>query len=88
MLRSKDFNKWWFPQDFMRSGADLFVGYEASARLSEVASLYPEMIESRREGKYVVRRMRIENLNNFIATLPKELRDMFDNEYFGQRRLI
>ena len=43
-------DKWWLPQDFMRGGP-YFVGYEASARLSELAADYPEMIETKQEDR-------------------------------------
>jgi len=53
-----DPTRWWLPQDFMRPElGELFVGYEASARLSELAKLYPEKIESKRQGKYMARRL-------------------------------
>ena len=39
-------DKWWLPQDFMR-GDQYFVGYEAPARLSELAADYPDMIETK-----------------------------------------
>ena len=53
-----DPTRWWLPQDFMKNElGDLFVGYEASARLSELAKLYPNMIESKRQGKYMARRL-------------------------------
>ena len=66
---------WWYPQDFMKPDlGDLFVGYEASARLSELAKDYPEMIDSKRDGKYKVRRLRFENSENFKHLLPETLR--------------
>lgn len=70
---------WFLPQDFMRSDlGELFVGYEASARLSELGKDYPDMIESRRNGKYVTRRLKIENLQAFYSFIPDELRAIFD----------
>lgn len=52
--------EWWKPQDFMQDDK-WFVGYEASARLSELAKMYPEMIESKQDGKYKARRLKLEN---------------------------
>lgn len=70
---------WFLPQDFMQSQlGDKFVGYEASARLSELASKYPEMIESRRNGKYIARRLKVENFYVFSRTIPDELAQIFD----------
>ena len=49
--------KWFYPMDFMRpDSGQYFVGYEASARLSELAKKYPDNIESERDGKYIKRR--------------------------------
>lgn len=68
-------DKWFFPYDFMRDDmGDLFVGYEASARLSELAHDYPEMVESQRDGKYIKRRLRMELIADWMSLLPKDLR--------------
>jgi hypothetical protein len=76
MVREKDSNKkWFYPPDFM--GGDLgilFVGYEASARLSELAKDYPDMIESERKGKYFYRRIKWENKADWIDSLPTNLK--------------
>lgn len=65
-MRSNPQKIWWLPQDFMQySMGELFVGYEASARLSELAKLYPKFIESQRQGKYMARRFCFENVNLF-----------------------
>lgn len=70
--------KWWLPHDFMHERLGyLFVGYEASARLSELAHDYPYMIESKTEGKYKARRIRFENIGQWFPDLPKELRYIF-----------
>lgn len=47
--------RWFLPQDFMRQAA-WFVGYEASARLSEIAKEFPKNVESKREGRQMARR--------------------------------
>lgn len=74
--------KWWFPYDFMKPElGDNFVGYEASARLSELATNYPDMVESERDGKYIKRRIRFETGKDWFWTLPKELRAVIKNEY-------
>lgn len=52
-----DPERWWLPQDFMDGSlGKLFVGYEASARLSELAKL--GKLESRRAGKFMARRLK------------------------------
>ena len=74
MCRFPD-KKWWFPYDFMKQEqGDLFVGYEASARLSELGSQYPEMIETQQAGKYKKRRLCFEGMDQWLPMLPKDLR--------------
>lgn len=52
-----DPTRWWLPQDFMRPElGDNFVGYEASARLSELAK--EGKLDSQRQGKYMARRLK------------------------------
>lgn len=47
---------WFRPADFMQPElGELFVGYEASARLSELAKQFPRAINSRQSGKYIER---------------------------------
>ena len=50
-------DRWWLPQDFMQGG-QYFVGYEASARLSELAKA--GLVESKRQGKYMARKLIVE----------------------------
>ena len=78
MARARTDKVWFLPQDFMNPDlGDLFVGYEASARLSELGSQYPEMIESVREGKYIKRAVRWNNINNWWDTIPDSLKKIF-----------
>ena len=81
--------EWWYPHDFMKNlPPELFVGYEASARLSELAREYPSMILSEKRGRFIVRRLDWENTDQFYNRLPKELSDIFDAEHYKQTRLI
>lgn len=74
--------KWWKPQDIMKTGqGELFVGYEASARLSELASDYPEMVESKREGKFYLRRMRFETGREWFPGIPKNFQNIIRRYY-------
>ncbi len=78
MLERKERQEWFYPPDFMASNlGDLFVGYEASARLSELAKEYPDMIESRPREKYKERRIRYEAINAWWEKLTPEIRDLF-----------
>ena len=42
--------KFWSAKDFMQG--DYFVGYEASARMSELLKLYPNALTSAKNGRY------------------------------------
>lgn len=79
--------KWHLPADFMQSNlGELFVGYEASARFSELAKLYPDAIESRPEGKYIQRRLRTERVNHWYHLLTRDLQKIVEAKfnYYGQ----
>lgn len=58
---------WWFAHEFMGNhdikGNKFFIGYECSARLSQLAQ-NTDLIESRRIGRFKVRRYRFENITN------------------------
>lgn len=64
MIKNHKTQQWFYPPDFMQPAMSFtsahYVGYEASARLSELAAEYPDLFESRRRGKYVERRLRLE----------------------------
>ncbi len=65
------------PQELM-DDPRLFVGYEATARISEVVADYPTLVEAKREGKYRLVRFRFENLKNpeTLAALSKRIRQV------------
>ncbi len=72
-------DKWWLPHEFMRG--DYFVGYEASARLSELAADYPEMIETKQDGKYKARRIKTDAVDFWLPQLPRDLREAIETEF-------
>lgn len=66
---------WFLPHHFMQPEVGAyFVGYEASARLSELAKEYPHLIESQRDGKYIKRRLKMDQLLPKLHLLSKDLR--------------
>ena len=73
-------DKWWYPYEFMRGGP-YFVGYEASARLSELAKDYPEMIETKQEGRYRLCRIKTEDVDTWLPRLPRYLQDAIKEEF-------
>lgn len=79
MAFNREKRNWFYPPDFMREGlGDYFVGYEASARLSELASKYPDMIESEKRGKYIYRRIRWEDYDRWIHKIPPNLKSIIE----------
>lgn len=72
---------WWLPPDFMRNDPEFFVGYEASARLSELQSDYPNAFESQKEGKYLARRMLFDTMDEWLPKMPKNLQEMVKRYY-------
>lgn len=59
LMHRQPVGTWFIPPDFMRPDlGDLFVGYEASARLSELAKNRPDLIWTKRQGKYLARCLR------------------------------
>ena len=67
--------KWWYAKDFMQPDlGECFVGYEATARLSELAQEYPLMIESQKDGRFMKRRFRFEAVHEFYDDLPDRMK--------------
>lgn len=84
MMCKNDTKMWWLPTDFMRSEAgEFFVGYEASARLSELQRENPQMFESRRAGKYMERRICFDTGREWHNTISKDLQLMIKRYYKG-----
>lgn len=75
MIRRYGKQTYFYAYDFMppRMSMDdeCFVGYEASARMSELARDYPDLIESGKDGKYRTLRFRFENVGVALTKLPE-----------------
>lgn len=64
MLHTPD--RWWKASDFMRHDiGEYFVGYEASARLSELAADYP-WIETKKDGRFKLRKLNQDLLRTWL----------------------
>ena len=75
---------WWKSYDLLNAtdgNNDLFIGYEVTARFSELASTYPDMFENKREGKYIIRRMRFETGRDWWHNLPKDMQQLISKYY-------
>jgi len=77
---------YWLPSDFMKPEliGDLFIGYEASARLSELRSNHPEVFRGLRDGKYIATSLNWEFIRNgnYKMFLPAELRQIINPSLF------
>lgn len=68
---------WYTPSIFMKPELGrYFVGYEAGARLSELAKKYPLMIETKQDGKYKARRINFKNRYEWFNDLPADLQNI------------
>lgn len=67
--------EWWYAKDIINLGeGDYYVGYEATARMSELVRKFPDMFESQGDGKYIKRRVRWEYMEQWFNDLPTEYR--------------
>ncbi len=69
--------EWWHAEELMSHG-DIFVGYKAQARISELALQYPDLIErqpSSKGNRQHMYRLRLDNHEVFLPKLPQDLRD-------------
>lgn len=62
--------EWWYASDFQKS--PYFVGYEASARMSDIIREYPSLVDVGRDGRYRILRIRWENVEENGWHIPKE----------------
>lgn len=75
-IMATDCTRWWHAEELIGYGKH-FVGYEAAARVTELAKWYPDMIASMPSSKHPrqkVRRFRAENSQTFLPLLPDKLR--------------
>ena len=76
MANNRD-REWWFVKDIINAGEgtdNWYVGYEASARMAELAKKFPDMFETRDDGKYKKRRVRWEAMSEWFEELPVSYR--------------
>lgn len=74
--------KWWLASDFMKSDlGELFVGYEATARLAELVGENPDMFETERQGRFRAVRMRFETGKEWYEKVNPKLQRMIKLYY-------
>lgn len=50
MYKNKDIKKVWYGKDFQKE--PYFIGYEATARMSDLIRMYPEIFIVRKDGRF------------------------------------
>lgn len=66
--------QWFKGSDFI--ARDVFIGYKAPARFCELAKDYPEIIESRMNGRFREARIIFKDLYEKSQQLPSSLRNL------------
>jgi hypothetical protein len=73
MIRRQGEVEWFHAYDFMPPHLAMsdpcFVGYEATARISELAGDYPAIIETGKDGKYRTIRFKFEVIDDALEAL-------------------
>lgn len=84
---ARDPERWFYAPDFQRPGMPEqdFVGYEASARMSDIMHQYPGLVDVKKEGKY--RYLRLKAPAEW-RNVPNNIRDLIEFEQTGQARLL
>jgi hypothetical protein len=78
--------QWWLASDFMKQElGELFVGYEATARLAELIGDNPEMFETERQGRFRAVRMRFETGKEWYSNIAPKLQRMVKLYYKGNQ---
>lgn len=62
--------EWWYASDFQK--APYFVGYEASARMSDIVREYPSLVDVDKDGRFRILRIRWGNVEENGWHIPKE----------------
>lgn len=74
-LQARDVGRLFLGSDIMNAtaGTPDFIGYKAPTRFCELCVEYPDLIETKMIGRFRAGRIRFENSEIFLKTLPKDL---------------
>ena len=72
--------KWYATYDFVGNTNGTFLSHRGPARISELASKYPEMIQTDATEKVYKYRFKFDNSYLFLQILPKDLADFVREE--------
>lgn len=74
--------EWWIASDFMKEGmGELFVGYEATARIAELIGDNPDMFETKRIERFRGFRIKFETGKEWYKTINPKLQLMVKRYY-------
>src|SRR5690348_16395794 len=84
MIMMKGKQEWFYAPDFQKPDMpqELYVGYEATARMSDVCKEYPYMVEKKKEGKYRYIRFRFEAIDDIFNMSTPVMADWLDGVFF------
>ena len=71
---------WWYAPDFQQQymTPELYVGYEATARISDILREYPSLLDTKRDGRF--RYVKLRATAEFSETVPSILVDLIKRE--------
>lgn len=85
MCKNHD-KKWWLASDFMKPDmGELFVGYEATARLAELVGENPGMFDTERQGRFRAVRVKFETGKEWYSSISPKLQLMVKRYYKGNQ---
>lgn len=80
---------WWLAKDFMQPDmGDLYVGYEATARLAELVKDNPAIFETKRDGRFRAVRIRFEHGRQWYKDAPAPIQLMVRKYYNGDVKQV
>ena len=65
--------KFWRASEFQHPVHDVFIGYEATARMSELVKLYPWMFKTRRNGRFREVQLAMRYPREIYRALPSDM---------------
>lgn len=86
----------WTAKDFQDTNSDYFIGYEASARMSELAKWFPDLIKKGKDGRFRTLSINWDNIQNLLGKKGKcycgrigeWMYDPYDLEIYGEENVV
>lgn len=86
-MASTPSKEWWYAPDFQRPNtpSQFYVGYEATARISDILREYSGLMEVKRDGRF--RYIKLKPTDQIPDSVPSSIVAMIREERTGQREL-